>query len=110
MFFQLTHVEQHEFSKIGNKVFIPSGVANLFPKIESLAKHIVPCTLQTINGSTRVKHFLNVDVKTKAADSCNERSLAQILFAQAMGRSQSRPAIGLGVWPFSWKKESVAKG
>jgi len=30
------------FSKIGNKVFIPAGVKNLFPKIEPLAKHIAP--------------------------------------------------------------------
>jgi hypothetical protein len=30
------------FSKIENKVFIPTGVKNLFPKIEPLAKHIAP--------------------------------------------------------------------
>ena len=88
MFLQLTHVAQHEFSKIGNKVFIPSGVANLFPKIEPLAKHIVPCTLQTINGSTRVKHFqkrqrkkrkqLTVETKNPRTDSFSLRQWGEV--------------------------------
>jgi hypothetical protein len=39
VFLQLTLCNIKEFSKIGNKVFIPPGVKNLFPKIEPLAKH-----------------------------------------------------------------------
>jgi hypothetical protein len=54
VFLQLTLCNIKEFSKIGNKVFIPPGVKNLFPKIEPLAKHIA---LRRRNQKFVVKSF-----------------------------------------------------
>ena len=108
MFLQLTHVK-HEFSKIGNKVFIPPGVKNLFPKIEPLAKHIA--LRQTVRKSLlkirrrKIRSKKNwvqkrVTANRTASVETHTRSLFQL---HSNGVNQTRPAIA----PFRLRRDHM---
>ena len=92
VFLQLTLCITKEFSKIGNKVFIPSGVKNLFPKIEPLAKHIV---LRRRNQKLFCLKILSKTSRRKnIAKTADVENVQHHFFnTQQKGSFHSRPAI-----------------
>ena len=122
MYSQLTLVsKKQEFSKIGNKVFIPTGVQTYFQRLNRLKYILSQWSLET-NASSRSKHVvikINNFAKKRFREitKCNRKNvndtemMSGILFlTKALGTIHPRPANGLRVWPRFEREKRLAKG